>query len=187
LRLPHFPAHPLIFVIPTGAHSVVEGPAFILLPTTLMKYDHHYYVYLVASRTRVLYCGVTNNIGRRVAEHRERSISGFSAKYLCERLVWYEQYQYINNAIDREKQNQALEPRQETLAHRTDESNLDRSKRKLEAARYNSLKLQSREPLILVIPTGARSASGGTCFYLRATPSPERCTLTRNLRFFVIL
>ena len=69
-----------------------------------MKYDHHYYVYLVASRTRILYCGVTNNIGRRVAEHRERSIPGFSAKYLCERLVWYEQYQYINNAIDREKQ-----------------------------------------------------------------------------------
>jgi putative endonuclease len=87
-----------------SAKRAVEGPAFILLPTTPMKYEHHYYVYLVASRTRVLYCGVTNDICRRVAEHRAGSIAGFSAKYLCQRLVWYERYQYINNAIDREKQ-----------------------------------------------------------------------------------
>jgi len=66
--------------------------------------EHHYYVYIVASRTRVLYCGMTNDIRRRVQEHREASVPGFSAQYKCSRLVWFEHYQYVLNAIDREKQ-----------------------------------------------------------------------------------
>jgi putative endonuclease len=66
--------------------------------------EHHYYVYIVASRTRVIYCGMTNSIRRRIDEHREGSVPGFSAQYKCDRLVWFEHYQYVNNAIDREKQ-----------------------------------------------------------------------------------
>jgi putative endonuclease len=69
-----------------------------------MKRDHHYYVYIVASRTRVLYCGMTNNVERRVAEHKAGTIPGFTANYLCERLVWFEHYHYVRNAIAREKQ-----------------------------------------------------------------------------------
>ncbi len=67
------------------------------------KREHHYYVYIVASRTRVLYCGMTNSIARRTEEHRAGSIPGFSSDYRRHRLVWYEHYQYVHNAINREK------------------------------------------------------------------------------------
>jgi putative endonuclease len=66
--------------------------------------DHHYYVYLIASRSRVLYCGVTNNLRRRVEQHRDGSIDGFSADYKCTRLVWFERFRYIDKALTREKQ-----------------------------------------------------------------------------------
>jgi putative endonuclease len=66
--------------------------------------EHHYYVYIIASRTNVLYCGVTNSLERRTEEHREASIPGFTATYGCNRLIWFERHQYINNAIRREKQ-----------------------------------------------------------------------------------
>ncbi len=66
--------------------------------------EHVYYVYMVASRSHVLYCGVTNNLQRRVEQHRSREIEGFSADYKCTRLVWFERFQYINNALAREKQ-----------------------------------------------------------------------------------
>jgi putative endonuclease len=63
-----------------------------------------YYVYMVASISRVLYCGMTNDLKRRVTEHREGAINGFSATYRCNRLVWFEACQYVDNAISREKQ-----------------------------------------------------------------------------------
>jgi putative endonuclease len=66
--------------------------------------EHHYYVYIVASRTHVLYVGVTNNVWRRTEEHREAEVPGFTADYRCHRLVWFECCRYINNAIAREKQ-----------------------------------------------------------------------------------
>jgi putative endonuclease len=66
--------------------------------------DHHYYVYIVASRTRVLYVGVTNSVSRRTGQHKEKVFPGFTAHYNCERLVYYECYQYVYNALDREKQ-----------------------------------------------------------------------------------
>jgi putative endonuclease len=68
------------------------------------KREHHYYVYIVASRTHVLYCGITNNLKRRVTEHRDGAIPGFTETYQCNRLVWFEHYQYVGNALDREKQ-----------------------------------------------------------------------------------
>jgi putative endonuclease len=47
---------------------------------------------------------MTNNIARRVGEHKDGEVSGFSNTYNCERLVWFERYQYVGNAIAREKQ-----------------------------------------------------------------------------------
>jgi putative endonuclease len=70
----------------------------------MSRLEHTYYVYLVASRSRVLYCGVTNNLRRRLEQHREGSIDGFTADYKCTRLVWFEPFQDVNNAIAREKQ-----------------------------------------------------------------------------------
>jgi putative endonuclease len=66
--------------------------------------EHHYYVYLVSSRTRVLYCGMTNDLLRRLTEHKVGELLGFTSDYRCERLVWFERFQYVLNAIAREKQ-----------------------------------------------------------------------------------
>jgi len=63
-----------------------------------------YHVYLLASRKHgTLYVGVTNNLARRVHEHRRAASPGFTATYGVTRLVWYESYTYVVEAIDREK------------------------------------------------------------------------------------
>jgi putative endonuclease len=65
--------------------------------------DHQYYVYILASRSRTLYVGVTNNLLHRIAQHHEIKTRSFTSKYRTHRLVYYERFQYINNAIAREK------------------------------------------------------------------------------------
>jgi putative endonuclease len=63
-----------------------------------------YWVYLLArKRDGTLYLGVTNNLGRRVWEHRTKLYPGFSRRYGVDRLVWYEAYDRIDEAIAREK------------------------------------------------------------------------------------
>ena len=49
-----------------------------------------YYVYIMTNRTRRLYIGVTNDLGRRVYEHKHRLVPGFTSKYFLERLVYFE-------------------------------------------------------------------------------------------------
>lgn len=62
-----------------------------------------YYVYILASkRNGTLYCGVTNDLARRVWQHREGVIPGFSKKYGVKLLVYYETFEGINEAIRRE-------------------------------------------------------------------------------------
>ena len=51
-----------------------------------------------------LYTGVTDNLERRVLEHKSGIIPGFTKKYNCNKLVYYEEYSDINQAIEREKQ-----------------------------------------------------------------------------------
>jgi putative endonuclease len=63
-----------------------------------------FWVYIVASRSRVLYVGVTNDLLRRVAEHRAGAIPGFTAAYKTTRLVHCEATESIDAAIAREKQ-----------------------------------------------------------------------------------
>jgi putative endonuclease len=58
----------------------------------------------MASRSLNLYVGVTGNLRRRVRQHKEHTFDGFTAQYAIERLVYFERYQYVNNAIHREKQ-----------------------------------------------------------------------------------
>ena len=63
-----------------------------------------YYVYLMASRKHgTLYLGVTNNLVRRVYEHKSKAVRGFTARYNFDRLVWFECYDDPTNAIEREK------------------------------------------------------------------------------------
>jgi putative endonuclease len=65
---------------------------------------HSYSVYIVASKSRVLYIGMTNNLERRVYEHKNDLVNGFTKKYRCHRLVYYESFDEVLKAIDREKQ-----------------------------------------------------------------------------------
>ncbi len=62
------------------------------------------YVYILASKKiGTLYTGVTNDLARRVWEHKEGIIKGFTSRYIVKRLVWYEVYERIEDAITREK------------------------------------------------------------------------------------
>jgi putative endonuclease len=63
-----------------------------------------YYVYILASRIGgTLYIGVTNDLIRRVFEHKSKFVRGFTKQYDVVKLVYYEQYDDIENAIQREK------------------------------------------------------------------------------------
>jgi putative endonuclease len=65
--------------------------------------EHTYYIYILASkRNGTLYTGVTNNLLRRVIEHKEKIVKGFASKYSACRLVYFEVHKYINDAIKRE-------------------------------------------------------------------------------------
>jgi putative endonuclease len=63
-----------------------------------------YSVYIMTGKTGVLYTGVTNDLVRRVSEHKLKLFAGFTRKYNLTRLVYYEPFADINNAIAREKQ-----------------------------------------------------------------------------------
>ncbi|PLX26485.1 hypothetical protein C0581_04455 [Candidatus Parcubacteria bacterium] len=63
-----------------------------------------YHIYIMSSISGVLYVGVTNNLVRRVWQHKMKLTEGFTKKYNCFKLVYFEEYQDINEAIAREKQ-----------------------------------------------------------------------------------
>jgi putative endonuclease len=63
-----------------------------------------YFVYILSSNSGTLYTGVTNDIQRRMHEHRFGAGSTFTQKYKTYRLVYYEEFKYVNDAIAREKQ-----------------------------------------------------------------------------------
>ncbi len=67
-----------------------------------MEREKRYYVYIMASKSRVIYVGVTGNLNQRVLQHKGGEIDGFTKKYKCNRLVYYEVFKYVNNAIARE-------------------------------------------------------------------------------------
>jgi putative endonuclease len=68
----------------------------------------YYYVYLLASRSRVLYIGVTGNLVRRIWEHQQGRGSEFTRRYKVNRLVWYEAYADSAAAIAHEKKLKGL-------------------------------------------------------------------------------
>ena len=70
-----------------------------------MKGDKQYYVYILTNKTnRVLYIGLTNNLSRRMFEHKNKLMEGFSKKYNLTKLVYYETTTDVKSAIGREKQ-----------------------------------------------------------------------------------
>ncbi len=63
-----------------------------------------YFVYILASKSRKLYVGVTNDLERRVFEHKQKVADGFTKQYRIDRLVHYEETPDVLAAIEREKQ-----------------------------------------------------------------------------------
>jgi len=63
-----------------------------------------YYVYILANRSGTLYTGVTNNLERRVYQHKHKMIPGFTSRYNIDRLVYYENTSDVHAAIAREKE-----------------------------------------------------------------------------------
>ena len=63
-----------------------------------------YYVYIMTNRSRTLYVGVTNDLERRVYEHKFESIEGFTKQYKITRLVYFDETSNIEGAITREKE-----------------------------------------------------------------------------------
>jgi putative endonuclease len=65
----------------------------------------NYYIYMMSNvKNNVLYIGITNDLLRRVYEHKNDLIEGFTKKYRCHKLVWFEMTSDINAAIIKEKQ-----------------------------------------------------------------------------------
>lgn len=63
-----------------------------------------YYVYIMTNRSKTLYTGITNNLERRVYEHKQKLIPGFTSKYDITKLVYHEETNDVSVAIAREKQ-----------------------------------------------------------------------------------
>lgn len=67
--------------------------------------NYSFYVYITTNKNHtVLYTGVTNDLARRINEHKNKIYKGFTSKYNVDELVYYEHFQYINDAVAREKQ-----------------------------------------------------------------------------------
>ena len=62
------------------------------------------YVYIASNKSRTLYIGVTNNLERRMQEHKNKSIPGFTAKYNIGKLVYFEETHDVRSALEREKE-----------------------------------------------------------------------------------
>jgi putative endonuclease len=74
-----------------------------------MSREWHFWVYIMASKSRRIYTGMTNDIQRRVAEHKAGEVEGFTQRYKINRLVYFERFHYVGNAIEREKEIKGLD------------------------------------------------------------------------------
>ena len=69
-----------------------------------MRESKAYFVYIMTNRSRTLYTGLANSLIRRVREHKSGNGSRFTSRYKLDRLVYFERFEDVHNAIEREKQ-----------------------------------------------------------------------------------
>jgi len=87
----------LLFVIPS---EVEESLTISPVPR-----DYNFWVYIVTNiHDSVLYIGMTNDLARRVSEHRSGEFVGFTSAYRCRKLLYYEHFGHVEDAISRETQ-----------------------------------------------------------------------------------
>src|SRR5579885_3496105 len=67
-------------------------------------HEGSYFTYIMASRSHTLYIGITDDLEKRVFQHKWKEHDGFTARYNCDRLVWYESHDQAAKAIAREKE-----------------------------------------------------------------------------------
>ena len=64
-----------------------------------------YYTYMVTNKKRgLLYTGMTNDLKNRVWQHKQKKLNGFTKRYNLDKLVWFEEYEWVQDAIAREKE-----------------------------------------------------------------------------------
>ena len=93
--------------------------------------EHNCLTYIMASRSHTLYIGVTGDLHKRVFQHKWKEHDGFTARYNCDRLVWFEGYQEIARAITREKELKGWRRAKKIALTRGDEPGLDGIKPRL--------------------------------------------------------
>jgi len=83
-----------------------HGCTSAILPerSPAMRSPKTYFVYIMSNRSKTLYTGATNSLIRRVREHKMGIGSVFSARYRLDRLVYFERFEHVHNAIEREKE-----------------------------------------------------------------------------------
>lgn len=121
--------------------------------------DRHYFVYIMSSRSRNLYTGVTNNVIRRTGQHKSGAIPGFTSKYRMHRLVYVETYIDVRAAISREKQ-------------------LKRWLREKKIALIERMNPTWKDLAEMWFPKEGRTADPSTA--LRAAPTPREEETARN-------
>jgi putative endonuclease len=86
--------------------SAAEESAFCRLGYTAIvpKREYQFFVYILSSRAHTLYIGITRHLRARVLQHREKRPGSFTSRYNIHRLVYFERFQYVLNAIAREKE-----------------------------------------------------------------------------------
>jgi putative endonuclease len=83
----------------------IDDPWFTTARRDADMKEHQYYTYMMSNRgNNVLYVGVTNSLHVRVWQHKRGAIDGFARRYNCDRLVYYEIFDRVEQAIAREKQ-----------------------------------------------------------------------------------
>jgi len=91
--------------IPACAGKTKKRRESIEIKQQMFKTIHQYYVYILASKKNgTLYIGMTNDLETRVLQHKQKINEGFTSKYNVINLVYFENHQYVNDAIKREKQ-----------------------------------------------------------------------------------
>ena len=87
-----------------AAHTVILSAAKDLASNVEATHMKQYYVYIMFNQSRTLYVGVTNDLIKRVQDHKRKRVPGFTAKYNITQLAYYEIFRNVVAAIEREKQ-----------------------------------------------------------------------------------
>lgn len=89
-------------------------------------YTNRYFVYILTNTyNTVFYTGVTNNLGRRIYEHKNKLVEGFTKKYNIWKLIYFEEYSDVRDALEREKQIKDYRREKKFALIRKNNSNLE--------------------------------------------------------------